>query len=72
MTMNRRSNMSVDNLARAQRTMLSTAEPVPQLILKGHLRENQPHKEHKDSSQSNLMVSTLIPLSGCPKDGDHL
>ena len=27
MTMHRRSNMSVDNLARGQRTMLSTAEP---------------------------------------------
>ena len=41
-------------------------------MLRGRLRGNQPHKEHKDSSLSNLMVSTLTPLSGCPKDGDHL
>ena len=25
-----------------------------------------------DSSPTTLMESTLTPLSGCPKDGDHL
>ena len=72
MIMHRRSNISVDNLARAQRTMVSTAEPGTPLMLRGRLRGNQPPNEHKNSSLSNLMVSTLTPLSRCPKDGDHL
>ena len=52
--------------------MVSTAEPGTPLMLRGRLRGNQPLNEHKDSSLSNLMVSTLTPLSRCPKDGDHL
>ncbi len=63
----------MDNFAGAQSTMLSTAEPGTPAVSRGHLREKQTTKEHNGQQPNTvLMDSTLTPLSGCPKDGDHL
>ena len=62
----------MDNFQGAQRTPLSTAEPGTPLVSVGRLRGEQTRRNRTDSSLTNLMESTLTPLSGCPKDGGHL
>ena len=62
----------MDNLAGAQRSTLSTPKSGTPVVSKGHLRGKRTEETQRDSSLTNLLESTLTPLSGCPKDGVHL
>ena len=62
----------MDNFQGGLRTTLSTAEPGTPLMSVGRLRGKQTRRNKKDSRLTNLMESTLTPLSACPKDGVHL
>ena len=76
MTMPRPINMSVDNLARAQRTMLSTAEPGTPLVLRERLRGNHPTRNTRNTrtaaQQPHEVLSNVVDgkrahpaISGC-------
>ena len=65
-------SISVDNFQGGHWTTLSTAEPGTPLVSVGRLRGKQTRRNRTDSSPTNLMESTLTPLSSCPKNGDHL
>jgi hypothetical protein len=65
MTMPRPINMSVDNLARAQRIMLSTAEPGTPLVLRECLRGNHPTRNTRTAAYQphGVHLNSAVRLS---------